>query len=221
MNTWRFVTGLSFVMLLGACTIPQPKQQTLDPEANYWQQVGSSVATGSSASLALDEATGYPVVAYDDSSNIYVKRWNGSNWVQLGGILDVNTNSSFDPSLALDSSSNPVVSWWEFDFDGNSYNIYVKRWDGSSWVQLGTFLDANTNQNAFNPSLALDSAGNPVVSWSESDGISENIYVKRWNGSSWVNVGSGVLSASSASRYPCLSFFIGLRQFWKSGSGVV
>jgi hypothetical protein len=63
-----------------------------------------------------------------------------------------------------------------------SSNVYVKRWDGSAWASFGDgFLDANTNQNAFAPSMRLDSSGSPVVAWRESDGISFNIYVKRFN----------------------------------------
>jgi hypothetical protein len=114
----KLITGLGLVVLLAACSSLEPKQN-IDPQANYWQS--------------------------------------------LGTVLDVNLiQYAYLPSLALDSSGNPVVSWHEDD--GTSSNIYVKRWTGSSWQPLGSFLDVNTNLNAFNPSLALDSSGNPVVS---------------------------------------------------------
>ena len=89
------------------------------------------------------------------SGNIYVKRWNGTSWVQMGGILDVDPNEyAFDSSLALDSSGNPVVSWDECITYNSSFgrcesaNVYVKRWDGSNWVQLGGELDINPARNA-------------------------------------------------------------------------
>ena len=95
MKVWQWITNIGLVMVLGACSIPQPNQNTLEPQAINWQQVGSSVAVGGRASLAQTN-TGVPVVAYyasDGTSwNIYVKRWNGSSWVQLGTILDVITN---------------------------------------------------------------------------------------------------------------------------------
>ena len=103
----------------------------------------------------------------------------GCNWA---GFWMSNTNQgAYNPSLALDSSGNPVVSWYESDGTSttsmsNAGMVVV----GCNWVH---FLDVNTNQNAYNPSLALDSSGNPVVSWEEYDGTSYNIYVKRWNGS--------------------------------------
>ncbi len=196
---------LMTLLLFTACGVPTTPQApiNLEPQANYWQQVGTFLDANTNQnarnpSLALD-SSGNPVVSWDEwdgtSNNIYVNRWNGSSWVQLGTFLDANTNQNArNPSLALNSSGNPVVSWNEWD--GTSFNIYVKRWDGSSWVQLGTFLDVNTNRGALNPSLALNSSGNPVVSWNEWDGTSFNIYVKRWDGSSWVQLG-GILDANT------------------------
>ena len=151
-------------------------------------------------SLALD-SSGNPAVAWRESDgtseNIYVKRWNGSNWISIGnGFLDANVNrDAFDPSLKLDSSGNPVVAWSESD--ATSYNAYVKRWNGTAWVLVGNgFLDVNTNRDALTPSLKLDSRGNPVVAWVELDGVSNSLYAKRWNGTAWVAVGPGPLDVS-------------------------
>ena len=204
MNLRKLVTLVFYTLLLGACNTPQPKPTDLEPQANYWQQLGTVLDVNLTQnawypSLALD-SSGNPVVSWREgtplSGHIYVKRWNGSRWVQLGTtFLDVTTNGdAYNPSLALDSSGNPVVSWSEWD--GTSESIYVKRWNGSSWIQLGTY--ANSYQRARGPSLALDASGNPVVSWYEYDGSVNNIYVQRFNGTNWINVGTGVLSGSSA-----------------------
>jgi Bacterial Ig domain len=164
----------------------------------------------SDASLALD-SSGNPVVAWSEndgtSINVYVKRWNGTAWVFVGnGFLDVSTNTTaYQPSLVLDSSGNPVVSWSEFD--GASFNIYIKRWNGTNWFAVGNgFLDVNTNRYATDPSLVLDSSGNPVVAWQEFDGNFYNIYVKRWSGTTWAAVGNGPLdvNVNQYSEHPSL-----------------
>ena len=174
-------------------------------DGTTWNLVGGSLNISAAKNaddqvLALD-SSGNPTVAWSEtdgtSKNIYVKKWNGTAWNLVGTtFLDVNTNQpALNPSLALDSSGNPTVAWIEYD--GTSYNVYVKKWNGTSWNQLGaTFLDANSNRDAENPSLALDSGGNPTVVWHETDAISKNIYVKKWNGTAWALIGATFLDAN-------------------------
>jgi Bacterial Ig-like domain len=157
-------------------------------------------------SIALN-SSGFPVVTWEESDgthfNIYVKRWNGTSWVQFGSSsLNIDpTKDAQNPSIALDSSGNPIISWDEFGagFAVSTFNVYVKRWNGTSWVQIGpTFLDVNTDQAATKSSVKVNSSGNPIVSWNEDDGASYNVYVKSWNGSSWVQVGSTSLDANTS-----------------------
>lgn len=156
-----------------------------------WNLVGGSfldINTSQAAanpSVTLD-SSGNPVVTWSESDgasfNIYVKRWSGNAWNLVGsGFLDVNIDKDASkPSLALDKSGNPVVSWSEND--ANLTNIYVKRWSRSAWDLVGsTFLDVNSNKDASSPALVLDKNGSPTVVWEESDGSSTNIYAKRYN----------------------------------------
>ncbi len=177
-----------------------------------WQDIGGSASGGGISdnigpskrpSLALDSSDN-PVVAWSDHTSgnreIYIKRWNGISWVEVGtgsatdGGISVNSGHSMRPSLALDSSDNPVVAWG----DGSSPDeqIYIKRWNGISWVEVGTgsATDGGISVNSghsMRPSLALDSSDNPVVAWGDGSSPDEQIYIKRWNGSSWVEVGTG------------------------------
>lgn len=174
-----------------------------------WTQVGGllDVNTNKDATypaLKLD-ASGNPVVVWKEldssTSKIYAKRWNGSAWVLIGSSALSGSLGAEAPALALDGSGNPVVAWRVFSTSPLFSNIQVARWDGSAWVNVGGKLDVNDSGNtdfaAFNPSVGLTSSGNPVVAWSESDGSSRNIYVKRWDGSAWTQVG-GKLDVSSA-----------------------
>ncbi len=177
-----------------------------------WVQLGSFIdAAGTTkgaqnASLAIDNA-GNPVVAFFEdvgvgtafNDNVYVKRWNGTSWVQLGNALDINTNRTADyPSLALDNTGNPIVAWEEFDGNSSNSNIYVKRWNGSVWVRLGSAaLDMTLATPARLPSLDVDSTGKPVVAWEEGFSSNTNIYVKRWTGTTWSQVGTAPLDINA------------------------
>ena len=63
------------------------------------------------ASLALD-ASGHPVVAYQDSTGTLAVLHCGNPTCTSGNVIArVDSLSSGEPSLALDSSGNPVVSY--------------------------------------------------------------------------------------------------------------
>ncbi len=189
-------------------------------DGSAWVELGGSASGGgisnnggesSISSLALD-GNGYPVIAWHDYSSgnfeIYVRRWNGSGWVEVGtgsasgGGISNNSGSSSGPSLALDGNGYPVIAW--MDNSGGDFEIYVRRWNGSAWVEVGTGsasgggISNNSGWSEY-PSLALDGNGYPVTAWDDGSGVDWEIYVKRWNGSAWVEVGTGSASGGGIS----------------------
>ena len=152
-----------------------------------WQHLGNSLNVDSSqnaseASMSLD-LNGNPIVAWEEATNIYVKHWLNQDWQMLGNKL--NQDSARNPSLAV-YDDLVFVAWAEGD---SQSDIYVKRWNGSDWEQLGDTLDSVVGHDTAQPSLAIDSLGNPLVTWFEFDGHSSNIFVKRWNGTLWEPLG--------------------------------
>jgi hypothetical protein len=123
-------------------------------------------------------------------------------WYGFGGPLDAVGGNTFlkDTTMVLDGQDNPVVAWSEELTAGGRATIFVHRWNGSAFIPIGGLLNATSTGSAYKPALALDGNGNPIVAWQESDGFNENIYVKRWTGSTWQSVGGGALSAENDTR---------------------
>ena len=178
--------------------------------------VSNSGGSANGLSFALD-STGRPIVAWPDQgtlySQIYLKRWDGSQWAGLGGsdsgngLSNVTGRSSVDPSLKVDASDRPVAAW------SAGGEIYLKRWNGSAWVELGGSATAGgVSANAgvsLGASLALDGSGNPVVAWQDRTSGNAEIYLKRWNGTSWVELGGsatagGISGTATDSQEPSL-----------------
>ncbi|MEP7300704.1 MAG: hypothetical protein ABI699_04185 [Caldimonas sp.] len=174
--------------------------------AGTWQQLGGALDIAPAdrsvfPSVALDSA-GNPVVAWLEegpasniATGIHVKRWDGSGWVQLGDDLTNHRHPLvrfFDaPSIDVDpTTGQPVVAWSESS-DGNpvgtAYNVYVKRWDGSAWVQLGGALNVDAAAGARQAKIKVTASGTPVVTWWETPNWTA---AKFWNGSAWVRFGA-------------------------------
>ncbi|GEM45569.1 ExeM/NucH family extracellular endonuclease [Deinococcus cellulosilyticus] len=160
--------------------------------------VNATVASNN-ARLVVDSGN-TPYVVWQENSggtegtNIFVKKWNGTSWDLLGSALDTTvTNSSSVPAMAMGPNNQPVVTWYE-SVTGESTNIYVKRWNGTSWVALGGALDTTAALNATNSRIAVDSSNRPIVVWQEQvQGTSPsnyNLKVKRWNGTTWDVLGA-------------------------------
>jgi hypothetical protein len=194
-------------------------------DGSAWVSVGSgsdsgggisdSMAMSGNPAIALD-AEDNPIVAYIDNSSglfqVYVLRWDGSAWTEMGsgsasgtGISNTPAHSYY-PALGLDGAGGPIVVW------GGS-QIYVLRFDGTAWMEVGTGSGSaggisNTAADSHNPSLAFDAAGQPVVAWEDDSTGTENIYIRRFDGSAWVEVGAnsatgpGITNSSVGSYRP-------------------
>jgi Bacterial Ig-like domain/Bacterial Ig domain len=187
------------------------------------------------ASLVLD-LQNRPILAYVDSrfsadAQLLVKHWDGNTWQEMGsGSLnhDPTATNTFPsvPSLVLDSSGNPVIAWTERD-ENSVFTIYVKHWNGSSWEAVGPGFNhtSSANGGAFNPSLGLDESGNPVVAWRELVADVGQIFVNRWNGSTWEAVGTTSLNidTSKFADYPSLAVDPSGHPTvaWREGNGII
>jgi hypothetical protein len=204
-----FVLALVAVLFFSACSQqPTPEQKVESQGFNTWSFPQENVVSGISAyhpvlSVVTDSSNN-PLVAYKKSSDetLRVKRWLNNSWQDMGGQL--NTSGTWVSGLcggaALAKNGNtPIIAYYEQT--SNSYKVYVKRWNGSSWVSYGagSALNINVAKYAYQPTLAVDSSGNPTVAWTENDdNTSVKVFAKRWNGSSWDTLGtSGILHASA------------------------
>ncbi|OHA53634.1 MAG: hypothetical protein A2991_02140 [Candidatus Terrybacteria bacterium RIFCSPLOWO2_01_FULL_58_14] len=136
---------------------------------------GDSIATGANeradaASLMLD-AAGFPVVAYFQwtqgvTDDLKILHCNDVNCV--GGdesIVAVDTVGSVGlyPSLRLDASGNPVVSY----YDQTNADLKVLHCNDPNCAGGDESINSpdTTGNVGWHTSLALDTAGNPVVGY--------------------------------------------------------
>jgi hypothetical protein len=133
----------------------------------------------------------------------------GNGWAQLGSALAASSDADPTPSLAMDGA-NPVVAYVEA-VAGDAARLHVRRLEDSSWVSLGgAALNAGSITAASEPALSLTPNGLPYVAWSQGNGLQQNVFVARFNGTAWESVGAaGVplnFSAGSDARSPSLAF---------------
>ncbi|TGL08122.1 hypothetical protein EHQ43_03510 [Leptospira bouyouniensis] len=163
-----------------------------DSISNTWLSVGSiinselnglnfnySIATNGTDPWVAYTAngTGMPGIDY----SIIVKRFDGTNWVQVGSSL--TNNPSLNLNIQFDGLV-PYVAFSEIDASGIT-KLYVKRWNGSNWIQIGGELNLNPTTYAYLHDFRIFN-GFLFLSFN-SDG---KLNMKTFDGTNWISFGS-------------------------------
>lgn len=176
---------------------------------NTWDLVGPALnvdptkSAGDSAIAFDGSSTPYIIWVEPDGSGInqiYVKHFNGTNWVQDGGSLNVDAaKNGLNPAIAINGSIIKVA-WTECIPNLNDCQLYVKGWDStnSTWTPVNpTSLKAGDPGLPSRPDDVSLGFVNQVfhVAWHEN----ASVYVRKEQGNTFVAVGSisTVVSPSS------------------------
>jgi hypothetical protein len=171
---------------------------------NIWTNRYEPDSGWGTAALIEEDDTGtaeFPEVAVDSSGNafavwqqsngsinlIWASRYEaGGSWGTRTQIDTDNTYGASAPQIAFDDSGNAIAVWQQSDSTRN--NIWANRYQASGdiWGTAELIETDNTN-TATRPRIALDSSGNAIAVWQQSDGTSTNILANRYDvdGDSW------------------------------------
>ncbi len=197
---------------------------------SYWEEVEPGSAGGGGISNNEGESTD-PVLAAGDDGTIYVawsdaveggdseiymrKYKQGDGWSDVGlgsstgGGISNNLAASYSPALAVGPGGRLYLAWVD-ESDDNDTEIYARLWDGSSWKDMGGDSArrggiSNNGAPSQDPSVAVDRFNRAIVAWGDQSSGRSEIYLKRWNGAGWEDVGGssggGGISSSGTFSY--------------------
>lgn len=124
----------------------------------------------------------------DDSRQV---GWVGA---PLGEVTSV-ASALEQPAIAVDADGRPVVAYVD-----DHAALLVKKWNGSTWVQLGEALNDNGSV-ASSPAVTLD-AGALAVAWEEAVSTDSIVRVARFDGTAWRRLGTQISPATSVAHGP-------------------
>lgn len=141
------------------------------------------------------DTAGVPYILHDGtmSGNLGVMRFDGGNWVDVGGDVSSSPANSRDNCLRLHPLTNePYVAYINLN-GSNGATIGVKRYDGTNWVLVGANQEAEIKANfPGNDAFTLKlhpTTGIPYLIYKDQDNTLKPV-VKYFDGTNWVLLGS-------------------------------
>lgn len=134
-----------------------------------------------------------PQIAFDNNGNalavwgqnggltatlsIWANRFDGTSWGTAEKIETDDVEGGIRPQIVIDNNGNALAVWQHF---GDAYyEIWANRFDGTSWGNA-TVMQINNIAGSYSPQVAVDSNGNGLAVWKQSDGSDSNITVSRF-----------------------------------------
>ena len=171
-----------------------------NPLPGNWSVLGESSWLNAGVSICVDQAHNVYAASNDTDSTgkYYVAKWDYmlNSWSKLGtGTSSINANNSI-VTLCTDKYGNVYAAGNFTDINGN---YYVAKWDGTNWSELGTGI-YSSSPSGFIMAITSDTFGNIYAggNFRENDSLGGKLYVAKWNGASWIDLGEGTAGALNA-----------------------
>jgi uncharacterized protein YheU (UPF0270 family) len=114
---------------------------------------------------------------------------NGA-WVYPSGPSDNVSPGGYDgadPQVATDNNGNVIIVWSESN--GHKDQIYKSEYRNGSWSYPSSLNDSisPTDQDAFQPQVAMDNSGNAIIVWRQYDGSFYQIFKSEYRSGAWTH----------------------------------
>ena len=151
---------------------------------------------GNSVSAMTTDAAGniYAAGSFKDATgNLFVAKFDGTNWTQLGGAaanfpgVGIFLSSSSTISCLLTDNAGNVYAAGDGIYDGN-FKTYVAKFDGTSWSILGDTASIGFFKQSTIRTITKDAAGNIYAAGTFTN-VNNKQFVAKFDGTNWSELG--------------------------------
>jgi Bacterial Ig-like domain/Bacterial Ig domain len=154
-------------------------------ETGSWTSIDSETGLLDAAVNSQDQVVALVTVTESSVSvfHLRVPGAPGSGFTELTPTLPTGSPGTIEGGrLVFAANGNPIVLWTQEDTSSSNNRLYVARFNGTAWDTTFGVLSgvAGNNGSVQGADLAVDSAGEPTVAWSEEDTTINSVAVYVW-----------------------------------------
>lgn len=157
-----------------------------------WENIGNITPASFSTKLAFNSQNELHLVgSFGSTSKAGVKKFTGSSWVAVGSI-DASPNAVKNTSISFDTNDVPYIAYSDLSSNGK---IRVRKLNAGQWENVGSPFSGGDTEYV---TVKVDSNNIPYAAFKDVNSSIERAVVKKFNGTTWENVGSTVVSSGEA-----------------------
>ncbi|MEZ4846937.1 MAG: hypothetical protein R2877_08425 [Bdellovibrionota bacterium] len=168
----------------GTWTHPTSLVDNISPDAQfaYWPEV------------AMDN-NGNAIIAWrqgDGSANyqIFKSEYRNGAWTHPTGLADnisPDGSNAYSPQIAMSDNGDAIITWYQAT--GAQNQIFKSEYRNGAWTHPANLLNyisvAGQTSNA--NEVAMDSSGNTIVVWHQSNGSHNQIFKSEYRNGAWTH----------------------------------
>jgi hypothetical protein len=152
---------------------------------------------GTSASVpqvAMDN-NGNAIIAWQQSDNItglqiFKSEYRSGTWTHPANLTDNISpagNWIYSPQIGMGDNGDALITW--FQHNGSVYQVFKSEYRSGGWTHPVNVSDniSPDGQDAKDQQVAMDSRGNAIIVWKQSDGSGEQIFQSVFRFGTWTH----------------------------------
>ena len=107
------------------------------------------------------------------------KAWQGEAQIE-----DTGPSQTYGPEIAFDASGNAFAVWAKTDAANTRDDIWANRYTPAGGWQTPQLLESGSGE-AIAAHVAVDTNGNAIAVWQQTDATGQHIWANRYSGGAW------------------------------------
>lgn len=142
--------------------------------------------------VAMNAAGGNAIITWKQSDGtngqVFKSEYRNNAWshpINLDDNISPDSQTASVSSVFMDGNNNAIIAWEQSD--GTNGQVFKSEYRDNTWSHPNSLADniSPNGQDASWPLVAMDDDDNAIITWRQSDGTNEQVFISEYRNNIW------------------------------------